>query len=149
MKAAVADSPPGIVPSMPSAEDWARIEAELSHPFGRVDLRVDERWDCGLRVEPWKALQYRICVYIDGWFRGEWIVNDCAERRRFYRRIESPLWPRAKVADVVKRFGKKEAERLGMFKKSVHWSFSWPSARGLRRHLVKCGGSIRLLKVGP
>ena len=77
----------------PTSNEWMNLGVQLSHPYGGALLVVDG-YKVNLTVVMNKPLHYSIDVYVNGYIKGEWIVNDCEERRRFYRRGKRQAAPR-------------------------------------------------------
>lgn len=69
-------------------EEWKRVEEALTHFFHPVDLKADG-YDVTLILERVGAYQNKIMVYIGGEFRGQWMAEDCEERRRFLQEQEA------------------------------------------------------------
>ena len=63
-------------------EEWKQAEEALTHFFHPVELKVDG-YDITLILERVGVYQNKIMVYIGGEFRGQWMAEDCDERRRF------------------------------------------------------------------
>lgn len=63
-------------------EEWKQAEEALTHFFRPVELKVDG-YDITLILERVGVYQNKIMVYIGGEFRGQWMAEDCDERRRF------------------------------------------------------------------
>ena len=64
-------------------EEWKQAEEKLNSAFSRVDLLVDG-YKITVVVEPLKGMKLVLMVYVDGYFRGKWLTEDCDIRRRFY-----------------------------------------------------------------
>ena len=127
--------------------DWDQVKGALSMPYGRVTLRCDA-FELALQVSAVGPLRFEIVSYVDGHFTGEWIVNDCEQRRRFLRPRTVPMYPRAKRAQLVAKFGRKRAEEwFDLGKTYTHWSWGWPSFAPLKRHLVANNQSIELVEI--
>lgn len=131
-------------------EQWAVVAAELLFPHGRVELMCDG-FRLTLSVEMVSKLKYGICVYVDGFFKGEWIGKDCEERRRFLRPVEKFLWPEKMRRDLIKIYGGKRAPKAKVAEvntKHIAYYSWWTSAVSLHRHLRKHNTHIELVKVG-
>ena len=68
-------------------EEWKQAEEALTHFFHPVELKVDG-YDITLILERVGVYQNKIMVYIGGEFRGQWMAEDCDERRRFLHGFE-------------------------------------------------------------
>lgn len=131
-----------------TAQDWADIKREMSGLFGQVELRVD-----GYRV----TLQRRLVranrltnlLYVNGLMKGEWLISDCQERRRFMRPSTRSLFRTRKPdAKMVKELGKRRAEKLmsDMFMqyKITSYMSDWPSIASFKKHLLANNTSIEI-----
>jgi len=136
-----------------TAEHWKQVEQTLSFAFGSVYLQCDE-YKLTLQVVPIKPLQMAIQVYVDGVFRGKWLIEDCEERRRFLRPRRISLYSRAEkerfkaaLKGVRKSFLKPHLER--MEKVAVIYDSTWSSISSLKRHLIANNKAIALLPESP
>lgn len=90
-------------------DEWKQVEKTLSSLFDHVILNVDG-YEITLalrRVTPYKA---EIAIYINGIFKGEWLSQDCEERRRFLRKSERRLFSDKKIKELG--FKGKDAEKM-------------------------------------
>ena len=70
-------------------ETWDALEKQLNWPGAQAHLRVDD-YDITLLVAR-LDMRMVICVYVNGWMKGKWLMTDCEERRRFLRpRVRAP-----------------------------------------------------------
>ena len=127
-------------------DQWSLFEKELCRAFGHVHLIVDG-FRISYRVQT-DRMKLVIVVFVDGWFKGEWLSEDCPERG-FMRPVERFVLP-AKLRKMVKSARKKRAfkNETGLpdeTKKFVYYQSVWLSARSLRRHLTKNFTSIELV----
>ncbi len=80
-------------------------------------------------------------IYVDGVWRGKWMVEDCEERRRFHREIVKPLYSKAEIEKMAKGLSKRAQAALkkqpGLDKTFTTFSPCWTSFDALRRHLIK------------
>ena len=134
--------------STPTQEQWKRIQNALVFASSDVVLDIDG-YRVALQVVYIKALRMNIAVYVDGFFKGEWIMNDCEERRRFLRPVQLRMYSQARKFGIIKRLGKRMAEKCfpEMDRKHVFFTQLWPSFLPLTRHLLKNNASIRLAKI--
>lgn len=131
-------------------EQWRKIEQELSHSFGSVKVKCDG-FELSLTVQPVAALQYGIAVYVNGYFKGKWFVEDCEERRRFLRPVERFLWSAKQRCEMLKIYGgkrakKKDVERINA-KLTSYYSY-WTSVTSLHRHLEKNNRELEVVEIG-
>ncbi|GAB7082314.1 hypothetical protein [Megalodesulfovibrio paquesii] len=125
-------------------DDWNYVERTLSIPYGHVTLRCDG-YLVGLRVEPVKKMQCGICVYVDGWMRGEWMSKECDVSTRFLRRSERSLYSKKEQAEW-RKLSKALGKPASFDKKMVFYLPCWNSVTSLRRHYIKHNTSIELVR---
>ncbi len=126
-----------------SPQDWEALEARLSGAYGFADLLVDG-YEITLQVQRAKALRYEIVVFVNGKYTGAMLLNDCEERRRFFRPVRTCYMSRELYEIYRKGFGKKRADAERARAKGCYYMPSWLSARALIRHLKKNNTSITL-----
>lgn len=125
-------------------EDWKFVEERLSSPFGFVKLNIDG-YDVALTVEPVKPLKYVIVVYVDDKIKGEWLMNDCDIRNRFYKCSKHSLLSTKEKNELKKRSKK---FRDYMLNNSIYYTYEpcWKSFKSMKAHLIKNNNSIVLIK---
>ena len=131
--------PPAVSWRAVTPSDWASMERDLSGTFGTVKLRCD-----GYLIDIERTLVDRnrlgLIVYVNGHLRGEWLLKDCEERRRFLRKTLRRVFRAADVERICKGLGKRDraacVERLGLERKSEAYALHWGSFDALRRHLI-------------
>lgn len=128
---------------MISKDDWKGIEERLDHAYGSAKLKVDG-YEISLSVEKGKNLRYEIMVYVNGWFRGEWLNNDCEERRRFFRRRSFYVYKR-KQRESLRKLSKRLQKQMGidLDKKLAYYTPYWPSFKPLKAHLLRNNKDIK------
>jgi hypothetical protein len=120
-------------------EDWLALEKQLTWPGARASLQCDG-YRVTLMVQRDK-MRMVIAIYVNGWFRGEWVRDDCEERRRFMRpKTECAM--RFNKADL--RLGKRWIAKMKAKYSFTWYSPIWPSVQVLRRHFEKHNTSIEL-----
>jgi hypothetical protein len=133
-----------------TADDWKKLEAALRSPFGRASLVVDG-YDLALVVQQDKPLKFVITMYVNGWMKGEWMMNDCEERRRFFCRKDRPLYSAAAKAKMTKGLSKRAVAKYftGLDGKYTLYSPVWSAFAPLKKHLVANNKSIELKECYP
>ncbi len=125
------------------------LAAEQNTPYGRLALRCDGR-RIGLQMQRRSGtrLNYEVMTYIDGEFKGAWMMNEGPESK-FLRRREKRYYPESKVLAYEKKFGKKalaknwpEARKV-----QVAWWPYWPNFLAALNHLCKVCESVEV--IGP
>ncbi len=127
-------------------EDWDVFEKKLSNPYGgRVKLLVDG-YKITVVVVQDKPLHFCLEVYVNGKIKGEWLVNDCDIRRRFFRKSSKKLYSTAVIREFQKELGKGRAEKLAA-ERFEHYTPYWNTAKSLKAHLIKNNQSITFFTV--
>lgn len=133
-----------------TAEDWKKVEAALSGPYGCASFTVDG-YALTLQVKQVKPLKFAVMVYVNGWFKGELLQNDCEERRRFYCPKKGRVFTAASKAKLTKGLSKRAIARYlpDIDKTFSYWLPVWSSFAPLKRHLVANNKSIELQECFP
>jgi hypothetical protein len=128
----------------PTKDEWAEIEGRLKDLYCPVYLDCDG-YLVILRLERVGEMKLGITVHVDGWFRGKWMDpnNEAEEGRRFFQERSRYLHSAKERKRVEKKLGKKEAEKIGVYRRHTWRSPYWTSSRSLRKHLVKQNDRIR------
>lgn len=71
-------------------EEWKQAESALKNMYTTVRLRCDE-YELSLRLERINTYKLAIVFYINGAFKGKWLMEDCEERRRFFNQVEKSV----------------------------------------------------------
>lgn len=132
-------------------EDWKSVENALSL-FNSVILNCD-----GYRLEIYEARNGNRIVlgwYVNGHFKGRWLLEDCEERRRFARpceRFVRSKKDRDEMTRFIKWLGKRRAKECGV---SLHpesrytfFDYTWLSFRSFKQHLKKNNKSINIISL--
>lgn len=135
-------------------EQWKQVESALASPWGRVNLRVDG-YDLLLQVQQKTPLHFVITPYINGSFRGEWVVKHegawADEARRFLPLIRRRLFRVADLRRAAKHSGRGGERVVADLRRATfecrRWS--WASFAALKRHLLAHNTSIELAKETP
>lgn len=126
---------------------WKRLGEALRFSHSSATLEVDG-FNLNLQVDHVGPLKLAIVFYVNGRMRGEWILNDCEERRRFFRPVEIRLFSFTKKAKLIKSLGKKRAyEMFDLDRARTYFISTWLSFVPLKRHLIKNNASIRLISI--
>jgi hypothetical protein len=130
---------------------WTAIEQRLSNPYGRVELLADG-YRIAVNVERYKALSWKLVVYINGEIKFEWLREDSEETRKFWRRRERFLHQKKYRDDMKKWLKSRDEWKRDMAQKAhatlVVWDPAWPNAKVFCRHIRKTCTDIRLIKTG-
>lgn len=140
--------------AMPTKEQWAAVEAELSSVFGSVEVRADG-YTVRALVKPISSLKLGIVIYIDGWMRGEWVKGEAPEARKFLQERKNFLFPAKSREEAKKRLRKRLSAELKEYWQRVAegsvstWMLYWTSPKAMTRQWRKTCTSIEIIKVGP
>jgi hypothetical protein len=138
---------------MPTKEQWATIEGELSRPFGRVEL-VADGYPVIAQVQAIAPLQFGIMIFVDGVSKGEWFKGEADEARKFLQQKKRYLNSAAKRAQAQKMLRKRIGAELkdwyrGVAEKSISlWSLYWTNAKAMTRQWRKTCTDITVVKIG-
>ena len=125
-------------------EQWKEVEKKLVPPFGRAELEID-----GYKVVIVAGLvdkmKYGFVVYVNGFIRAEWSMNDCEIRRRFYYESKKSLLKSSEKAKIKKMRKSVREEIMKSAQDSVFLPY-WGSFSRLKAHLKKNNKSIELVK---
>lgn len=131
-----------------SKEDIQRIDTELSFPFGCVVLRCDAN-TITIQVTRTKPRRYDLMVYVNGWFKGDYL-KETAPEHRFYRPVKFSAYKPSERAKIEKQFGKRNARKYfpGLDKTSTYYMPSWNTPSTMLRHFARVCQSVTLVSVG-
>lgn len=135
-----------VAPSKLTPEQWKRVEDALAHPHGEVVLEVDG-YRLALQVRMVAPRRFEIAPFVNGEFKGKWLIEDCEERRRFLREQTRPHYSKARIERATAKMSKRAAKQFAadfMSGTSTFYCWSWPAFAPLKRHLIKHNTSIRL-----
>lgn len=128
-------------------DEWQQVERALTVPYGAAKLRIDG-YELALCVQQVKPLKYAITPYVNGEFKGAWLLHDCEERRRFFRPVRSRLWS-PKLRASLKKVRKATLKEMSIDPDTfgTYYVWEWPSFGALKRHLIANNQSIELASV--
>lgn len=117
-------------------EDWIEVERELRHEGGMVRLQCDQ-YELLLVNCQVKPMRLGFMFYVNDTFSGQWLMEDCEERRRFFRPVKLHLW-NENERKWFRKFSKKalRAAEVDPDVKSTSYSYYWTSFAALKRHLM-------------
>lgn len=125
-------------------EQWKEVEKKLVPPFGRVELEIDG-YKVTITAQLVEKMKFSFVVYVNGFIRAEWSMNDCEIRRRFYYESKKSLL-KGSEKDKIKKMRKSVREEI---MKSAQYSVFlpyWGSFSRLKSHLIKNNQSIELVE---
>lgn len=126
-------------------DQWRIVEDRLDNLWNAVKLLCDG-FEVVLVRRPTSPNKNQVVVYVDGWFKGEWLVDDCEERRRFLRPVRAPVY-RKKERERLLKLGKKALRKYDIDpdQSFTYWAPTWERTRPLIRHLKANNQEIELL----
>lgn len=120
-------------------EQRQEVERRLCYPGASVKLACDG-YEVVLEVLRDK-MKLVIVVFVDGSWKGEWLLHDCEQRRRFMRpvtrRFGKPYTPAQ-----IRLLGKKWCDERR--KPRTYYLPYWASVKPLLNHLEKHNTSVEL-----
>lgn len=126
-------------------EDWSKAEKTLSSPYSKVNFKADG-YDLTVIPVQTKALRYELMIYVNGKFKGEWIINDCEIRRKFLcRKKHSLLTQKDKNSKAFKRLSETDKEKVVELSTYYTYSPCFGSFKSLKSQLVNNNQSIELV----
>lgn len=130
-------------------EEWAQVEEQLKHQFDPVTLICDG-YRLTLRLSRIKAMSLGITVFVNDELCGRWMIDDCEERKRFFRSQAMSVYS-AKSKRTFRGISAKTLKSMGIDLKKTFtgYSFYWTSFRALRAHLIKHNESIQFVLPAP
>lgn len=126
-------------------EEWEKAEEALTRFYSTVELNIDG-YKVELVLRKISTYKNAIMFYINGVFKGEWFLNDCEERRRFFRKQERTLL-NAKGKAAFKKLSKKRQQEWKEQYTYYTYDCFWSSFGSLKRHLEKENKSIELVNI--
>lgn len=128
-------------------EDWIKVKNALTDLFSGVYLNIDG-YEVVLRLVRISTYKNSIAIYINGVFKGKWLVDDCEERRRFVQKKQKSLLTKKDKEGWKKLSKKAQKEFVDKYDiKYDYYSSHWSSLTALKNHLVKNNQNIELVKI--
>lgn len=125
-------------------EQWKEVEEKLVPPFGRVKLQIDG-YEVTITAQLVEKMKYSFVVYVNGFIRAEWSMNDCEIRRRFYYESKKSLLKGSEKAKIKKMRKAVQEKIIKSAQYSVFLPY-WGSFSRLKAHLIKNNQSIELVE---
>lgn len=125
-------------------EEWKEVEQAVGYPFGRADLIVDG-YEISISCLRYKALEYRLVVFINNELKDEWLLNDCEERRRFMRKHKRCyLTEKQKKSKQFRELPEDLKQRAVEINTVTQYYFDFPSFKSLKSQLIRNNKSIEM-----
>lgn len=131
-----------------SKEDIQKIDTELAFPFGCVVLRCDDD-TVTIKVQRTKPRRYGLVIYVNGWFKGEYLKPE-AKENRFYRPVKAKYYKPSQRAEIIRDFGKRRAAKLfpQLDATFTYWMPTWNTPTPMLRHFARVSKSVSLVSAG-
>lgn len=131
-------------------KDWEKAKEQLERPwpYSRAHLEADG-YDVTLEMQPMNDMFHKgILVYVNGHFKGSWLVQDCEERRRFMPQRQRPCMSPQQIARYNK-LSKRMQKELQYLRDGTYTEYSthWTSWGPLVKHFEANNKDIRLKEV--
>lgn len=133
--------------TQPTAEQWKALETGLYRSFGYAELDCDG-YKLSLRKCQVSENRLAIQVYVDGWYRGEWHLKDCEERRRFFCPEQRAVYT-GRYRKALAKMSKRARKELGIDidEKWTFYAATWLRFAPLRQHLKRKNESIEIVTI--
>lgn len=128
-------------------KDWEKAKERLMLPFGSVKLIADG-YAVTLQKVPVKDMFHNaIAVFINGEFKGKWLLEDCEERRRFIAQKAIPVMSRKAIAEYNKA-PKAVRRKLKDLRdaKTIEYCSHWTNWNALVKHFEAHNQDIQMVK---
>ncbi|MEG1752767.1 MAG: hypothetical protein RR234_02530 [Christensenella sp.] len=125
-------------------EDWAIAEKRTLYSHSGCKLLIDD-YEVTVCLVPKTPYKSTIFIYINGTFKGAWLIKDCEERRRFLRPITTSLLKTKDDKEFLKGMSKKQRESWQDKAKYTYYWPDWSSFASLKKHLIANNTSIELI----
>lgn len=127
-------------------EEWKQVKEASESLFRQAKLSVDG-YELTIRLERITQYKNAIMIYVNGSFKGKWLLEDCEERRRFLcPRNRSLLKGKDKEA-MLKGLSKKRKAEFESINKFVNYYPYWTSFNSLKKHLIANNENIELVEI--
>lgn len=128
-----------------NTEEWNIVKKKLERLYDPVKLDCDG-YELTLVLVRNGQFKNEIQIYVNGFFKGKWMLEDCEERRRFFRESTRSLLTNKQRAELKKaKIGKKKMAEFEERAKYVVHDPIWKSFNSLKRHLIKNNKEIKLI----
>ena len=131
-------------------KDWEKAKEQLERPwpYSRAHLEADG-YDVMLEMQSVNDMFHKgILVYVNGHFKGSWLVQDCEERRRFMPQRQRPCMSPQQIARYNK-LPKRMQKELKYLRDETYTEYSthWMNWGPLVKHFEANNKDIRLKEV--
>jgi hypothetical protein len=125
-------------------DDWKEVNELFDTLFGSAELLCDG-YKVTLQLRKIERLKLVVMVFIDGKFKGEWMMKECVIRTKFFRKSESYAYSKRHRERALKVFGKRIFKENNYDKKFSTYYPYWTSFRSLKKHFETNIKDIKLI----
>lgn len=126
-----------------TTQEWDEVEKELNSIYSRVKLKCDQ-FEISIMLTRVNQFKNALLVYVNGQIKGEWMLKECEESRRFFRKVtKSNLSPKKKKEYL--KLPRKLQMELGLDKTFSYYTAEWKSFKALKKQLIAQNESIELI----
>lgn len=125
-------------------KEWNEVQETLR---ARSDARLlIDGYKVELRIIKFRNYSVGVLPFVNGEYKSEWLLNDCEERRRFYRTISGCLASDREQERVLQEADEKEYHKW--LKKNTYYEYRavWTSLELMRMHFERENKSIEILR---
>lgn len=128
-------------------EEWEKVKTALSKFYSVVRLKVDG-YEIGVKLVRISAYKNAIAIYVNGNFKGKWLIEDCEEQRRFLPKKQHSLYSK-KDKEGWKKLSKKVQKEFEekYDRKYTVYSPYFTSFGALKKQLITNNESIELVEI--
>ncbi|GCL64343.1 hypothetical protein [Pseudaquabacterium pictum] len=126
-------------------DQWAAVEKSLSFPHGRAELLCDGTTKVVAEVRQTKPLRFEVMVFIDGFWRGEWLRPEPSRNEHRFLNMHQRAMYSAKDLALAKRVYSAKQHRQMAEKKYSYYSPTFPTGKAFRRRISSTCQDIRLV----
>jgi len=124
-------------------EEWNLVEQKLESLYNTVRLKCDE-YEISIMLIRRNQFKNVLVVYVNGVIKGEWLMKECEEAKRFFKKVtKSVLSSKEKKAFL--KLPKKLQKELGMDKTYSYFLADWTSFKALKKQLIERNKSVELI----
>ncbi|MDT8383024.1 MAG: hypothetical protein RRB22_01265 [Gammaproteobacteria bacterium] len=130
-------------------QQWQEVEERLKQFFSPVYLNCDG-YKVTLVLERVDQFNNAIRLYVDGVFRGKWLLKKddawCEEARRFLPLRTKARYSEKEKKQLIRVFGKKDArEKFNIDGRIEGRQIFWKAFGPLKRHFIANNETIELV----
>lgn len=127
-------------------EEWAKVNESVQSVFmSGAKLEIDG-YEVYLKLMQVSQFKNAIAIWINGAFKGEWLTEDCEERRRFLPcKTKTLVTPKD-----IKNYGIRGKKQIQAFKERYSYNLysnMWTNFNAMRKHFEANNDNIKLLEV--